>query len=154
MQHFANFGITRAANRIKKKEFQLAQGNKNYLDNTGYDIATHQKVMGGWADDTPMFLARQSKPQYGYDNPKAKVYEPSQKYSRIIKHIPNKDGFTDIRQTNDRAASPSGYLGFRTDPHKGYGGMMEEPVPITKTIIKTPLDWGSSSTVEWNDNTF
>lgn len=150
MQHFANFGITRTANRLKKKEFQLAQGNKNYLDNTGYDIATHQKVMGGWVDDTPMYLARQSKPQYGYDNPKAKVYEPSRKYSRI-KHSPLTEGFTDIRETNDRAASPSGFLGFRTDPYKGYGGMMEEPVPSTKKIIKTPLDWNSPSTVEWDD---
>lgn len=142
MQHFANFGITRTANRLKKKEFQLAQGNKNYLDNTGYDIATHQKVRGGWADDTPMFLARQSMQwdgnKYKNDNPKAKVYVPSEKYSSP-KHIPITEGFTDIRRVSDRTASPSGYLGFRTDPYKGYGGMMEEPVPSTLVRIKRPV---------------
>lgn len=138
MQHFANFGITRTANRLKKKEFQLNQGNKNYLSNTGYDIVTHEKVMGGFPDDTPMYLARQSMGKYGNDNPKAKVYMPSEKYS-APKHIPITEGFTDIRRVSDTAASPSGYLGFRTDPYKGYGGMMEEPVPSTLLRVKRPV---------------
>jgi hypothetical protein len=139
MQHFADFGITRTVNRLKKKQFQLDQGNKNYLNNTGYDIETHQKVMGGWADDTPMYLARQSMywdgNKYKNDNPKAKVYMPSEKYS-TSKRIPISEGFTDIRKVSDTAASPTGYLGFRKDPFKGFGGMMEEPVPTIKSGIK------------------
>jgi hypothetical protein len=52
--------------------------------------------------------------------------------SRVGVPIPDKQNFIDIRKVDDYAASPSGYLGFRTDPFKGYGGMMEEPVPTKK----------------------
>jgi len=51
---------------------------------------------------------------------------------------PNAKDFTDIRKVDDYAASPTGYLGFRIDPYKGYGGMMEEPVNMIKTGSKTP----------------
>ena len=37
--------------------------------------------------------------------------------------------WSDVRQTDDKAASATGYLGFRKDPYKGYGGMMEESIP-------------------------
>ena len=50
----------------------------------------------------------------------------------------NRDDFTDIRKTKDTAASPTGYLGYRKDPYKGYGGMMEEPVDMSYSTLKFP----------------
>lgn len=50
----------------------------------------------------------------------------------------NRDDFTDIRRTKDTAASPTGYLGYRKDPYKGYGGMMEEPVDMSYSTLKFP----------------
>jgi hypothetical protein len=52
--------------------------------------------------------------------------------SRVGVAVPDKQNFNDIRKVDDYAASPSGYLGFRNDPYKGLGGMMEEPVPVKK----------------------
>lgn len=39
--------------------------------------------------------------------------------------------WSDIRKNLDSAIN-STYLGFRKDPFKGYGGMMEEPIPINE----------------------
>ena len=50
----------------------------------------------------------------------------------------NRHDFTDIRRTKDTAASPTGYLGYRKDPYKGYGGMMEEPVDMSYSTLKFP----------------
>jgi hypothetical protein len=48
------------------------------------------------------------------------------------------NNYSEIRPTSDGAASASGYLGYQKDPYKGYGGMMEEPVPLeeARKVIK------------------
>ena len=48
----------------------------------------------------------------------------------IIPENPTSPHWSGIRKTKDTAASPTGYLGFRTNPYEGYGGMMEESIPI------------------------
>ena len=48
---------------------------------------------------------------------------------------PDTKNYSDIRKVDDYAAAPTGYLGFQNDPYKGYGGMMEEPVPTTQRKI-------------------
>ena len=57
---------------------------------------------------------------------------------RTVKSIlkNNTDDWSDIRRVNDSAASDTKFLGFRKDPYKGYGGMMEEPVPVNEMLTK------------------
>ena len=62
-------------------------------------------------------------------------------YSEPRNNKPNLDAFTDVRKTDDIAASPTGYLGFRKDPYKGYGGMMEEPVDLLKGGSKARIPY-------------
>jgi len=65
------------------------------------------------------------------------LYAPDPLKRDYVK-TPDTKGFTDIRKTTDEAASPTGYLGFRTDSYKGMGGMMEEPVDMVSTGVRMP----------------
>ena len=89
-----------------------------------------QVVMGRGDNRTEM---RENNPVLR--KPKSGEYYPKTRDREVV---PDTNGFSDIRKTDDHAASPTGYLGFRTDPYKGYGGMMEEPVDVIPTGKRAP----------------
>lgn len=135
MQHFVNFGTidfgyVKAANKQLKRITDV----KN-----GYRLGVGIKAQEYSNQKVPKDVAKRNFDGMLADSREAKDYDldplrESVKSSYIKKRISNapelpKEGWSDIRKTDDRAASPSGYLGFRTDPHQGYGGMMEEPIP-------------------------
>ena len=205
MEHFANFGIVKKANKQLKRLNELSETAKTY----GYqkrenDFGHTKSGLGEIAKNTPENYLDKRKSEllnntlsngrkvksnealdYYTENPTVndktpfRVLSPDEEWippkalsrgmnrvksrltndlpsvsrnmrsseeyvspSRLLtqnrKDEPNRQDFTDIRKTDDRAASPTGYLGFRTDPYKGYGGMMEEPVDVTTTITKLP----------------
>ena len=131
MQHFANFGYIKQANK------QLKRLNE----------VTSIPVVDGSLGKTAKYLSNNYKTppseEIDFINRRKMATRAERKYKASLKEkilqgnpTPDTQGFSDIRKTDDYAASPSGYLGFRTDPYKGYGGMMEEPVPVTRKQIK------------------
>ena len=68
---------------------------------------------------------------------KPKSSEELEIYDRKIKGEPDFNSFTEVRVNSDPAIEGR-YLGFRKDPYKGYGGMMEEPVDILPSNKKLP----------------
>jgi hypothetical protein len=169
MEHFANFGVVKAANKVKKKNSLLQKGEDLYSSNSssakrlldeGYDFENilrgHQQVPNNamaWSranvelpqksvKELPQYLASNSKGMMIGEARKTqranqgllsvKRKPKSGEYAEVRVNLPDYDAFTEVRKTDDIAASKTGYLGFRKDPFKGYGGMMEEPVDILR----------------------
>jgi hypothetical protein len=155
MQHFADFGYVRQANKQLKRLYDL-QGTKIAIpDKSRLNPATLETGLGnisgnltkdfdkGLINTIPKNTLNQVNLQLEEKLSRKRAIRQSgldkqDPLSRPIRHSYNeydapavlpKTGWSDIRKTDDRAASPTGYLGFRTDPYKGYGGMMEEPIP-------------------------
>jgi hypothetical protein len=126
MQHFAHFGYVKAANKQLKK-LQEIKSRSSDMQGLG-ELAKGRYDRGEAIINSRKEYSRMAR-------------EPLEDYlasplRRITKEnvaqplqVP-KTGWSDIRQTSDDAISKTGYSGFRTDPHKGYGGMMEESIPI------------------------
>lgn len=143
MKHFTNFGYVRDTNKQLKRLNDL-QGVRVSIPNKSRLIpSTRETGLGNIAGR----VTNSSKQvvQEALENKLSAARAVRQDALRLqdpltkpIRHSYNeydappvlpKTGWSDIRKTDDRAASPTGYLGFRTDPYKGYGGMMEEPIP-------------------------
>ena len=157
MQHFANFGIVKQANKQLKRlnELSISPSVRTSTGEGGLGrVAEH------WASErsalqqgTPFYARaghgkRLLNTRLGGDravrasanvDPLTRPYEKPYKPEGYIPENPKHPDWSDIRKTSDTAASTSGYLGFRTDPYKGYGGMMEEPVPRQDLLNKTRL---------------
>jgi len=150
MEHFADFGYVKQANKQLKrlnesKNLSIgalqgdglgekAQDAVNRYFRTGTSEAKKIKIAKGYENILNGSLRHsraEIKPQL---DPLTKKYRKT--ISNYIPENPSSDKWSDIRKTDDYAASNSGYLGFRTDPFKGYGGMMEEPVPKNDITLK------------------
>ena len=111
MQHFADFGIVKQQNRLKKKTWEK------------------QPIVDAGVDNINRWDINEARAMRNHEAlPNEKVLKGRLK--------PDTKNYYDVRQTNDHAASGSGYLGYQKDPFKGYGGMMEEPVPLLQKKIK------------------
>lgn len=149
MQHFANFGYIKKANKQLKNLQEIKQGLSvrlgrisneasssnsdirsdalNYLTGNGDRVAyaknhtRKRRAEQNKADIDPLTkrIGTETHPYYGG------TFVEDYNTQRLPK-----TGWSDIRKTDDRATSSTGYLGFRTDPFKGYGGMMEEAIPL------------------------
>jgi hypothetical protein len=208
MEHFANFGIVKRANKIKKNDFLLKKGEDLYassqgsgtrrLLDEGYTLGSILDSHGvvndrrlplpshiyddigwsrtrtngqlppsmhdsgiGWSranvefpqkpvKELPQYLAGKNRAMFLGEARKAQrkaqglpelMRKPTTGEYAESRLTPNTDAFTDVRKTDDLAASRSGYLGFRKDPFKGYGGMMEEPVDLLKSGSKARIPY-------------
>ena len=135
MQHFthfrsfeADFGYVKQANKQLKNLYETKPlyNSKQGLGDMAESLVGDSNVRVGIKKRTlderkrgRRFNRAKQKDELSFPYQKEVGYETK----------PTKD-FTDIRRTLDTAASPTGYLGYRTDPFKGYGGMMEEPIPL------------------------
>ena len=170
MEHFANFGYVKQANKqLKKiqelKELDVNRGlgeqaerlvksntpkymrNRNLKKDIPEEIGTlravkrddpnrYESMMAGQEGDYIYRGGARRKTNEVLRKPKS--YENVMYNPRTPELVPDKEAFSDIRKTKDTAASSTGYLGFRTDPYKGLGGMMEEPVDMLPTGRKSP----------------
>jgi hypothetical protein len=102
-------------NRLLKKRWELGGGRgagDRYLNDYPYPSKSALEV------------SRQTRRETkGYDS------KPPLVSNNVRTNSPN---YSEIRPTDDKAASVSGYVGYQKDPFKGYGGMMEEPVPLNE----------------------
>jgi hypothetical protein len=102
-------------NRLLKKRWELSGGDiagDRYLHDYTYPSKSQLLIGRG--------NRRQMK---GYEE------KPPLVSNNVRTNSPN---YSEIRPTDDKAASVSGYVGYQKDPFKGYGGMMEEPVPLNE----------------------
>jgi hypothetical protein len=138
MEHFADFGYVRDTNKQLKRLSQLSQAKfpERVVSQSGLGNLAKQQVENPYRNTEKIKTSLESR--LGGVRAKDAWYDRLDPLSRPIRHSYNeydapavlpKTGWSDIRKTDDRVASPTGYLGFRTDPFKGYGGMMEEPIP-------------------------
>lgn len=180
MEHFANFGVVKKANKIKKNNFLLQKGEDLYassegssvrrllddgytLDSLLYSHGRSPRDGMAWSranvefpqkpvKELPQYVATKNKARMllgesrkaqrkAQDLPEVLRKPKTGEYSEPRANKPNLEAFTDVRKTEDRAASPTGYLGFRKDPFKGYGGMMEEPVDLVKGGSKARIPY-------------
>jgi hypothetical protein len=127
MQHFTNFGYIKTANKQLRNlyETQPLYSSKKSLGDTAANLVGASNVRVGI--EKRSLDERKRGRRFNRARQKDELSLPYQKEIGY-ETKPTKD-FTDIRRTLDTAASPTGYLGYRTDPFKGYGGMMEEPIP-------------------------
>lgn len=146
MEHFtsfyADFGIVKQANK-QLKRLQEGKGGTG-VGEVARTSALREKYPESF-EQIPRDTVKNEVNQNVGDNrrfrrtldrqtdPLTKPVNLSYDFPRVKAEakLPTKD-FTEIRKTGDTAASESGYLGFRTDPYKGYGGMMEEAIPKTE----------------------
>lgn len=126
MQHFADFGYVRTANRQLKK-LQEIKSRSPSMEGLG-ELAKSKYDRG-----EDIINSRKEHSRMGREPLKDYLATPLKRDTKenVAQdlQIP-KTGWSDVRQTSDNAVSKTGYSGFRTDPYKGYGGMMEEAIPI------------------------
>lgn len=167
MQHFANFGITKQANKQLKRLYEMKATGKGegrfpegigsvaktaaVLTSKGYppDMSRYTDTVNRAVRDeryrrneksllNPDPLSGWRMPYNDRDSAKGMIKKrqatPRTISSTQDKSKPNLDDFTEVRANKDPVIN-AGYLGFRKDPYKGYGGMMEEPVDYKKKII-------------------
>jgi hypothetical protein len=190
MEHFANFGYVKTANKQLKRLNEIKSGNRGSLGSLAQETSSAElkNVVAGetkrsvnqnikntrntgrkrdfytenpdiqdkdvffdYEDAFPYITRGENRRQMRREsglppvNRKLKNSEDtSSRYDFVepskelqVKKL-NRDDFTDIRRTKDTAASSTGYLGYRKDPYKGYGGMMEEPVDMSYSTLKFP----------------
>jgi len=160
MQHFADFGIVKQSNKSLKQMYESKTGgtHPNNLANptslgklsdmTAKTTRQYPNEADWVKDDAQELLTRGkrdrrtlrtrevdplTRPLNTVNDYKTEMLNP--KLDKI-------DGFSEVRANNDPIYKyGSGYTGFRTDPFKGYGGMMEEEVPLDlfQKTSKTPL---------------
>jgi len=147
MQHFANFGYVKQQNKQLKNYIHSATMGSNA---TPHQIAGNTGWMGAnqFKESTDPDLLRSYRKVIKENSKDPLTKRLGEDYISVRKSpVENLDlsllkkDWTDVRKTNDYTASPTGYLGFRTDPFKGYGGMMEESVPseaINSIRLKPP----------------
>ena len=138
MQHFANFGAIRKANKIKKKTWEKdSTGNSGA---TRWDINEARSMRN---EENPDPLASWQRPYNNGLTARNKIAERRVNPRKISASNdlskPNLDQFTDVRPNEDYAINAE-YLGFRKDPFKGYGGMVEEPVDYKKKITNRGIN--------------
>jgi len=158
MEHFANFGVVKQANKqlrrlnelsiaSKRDGGVLSWGEGDSLGNVANLLAGQKRAV-----TTPALKNHVENGVIPYAKKDIKEKQRDYRYLKNIESDPLKTNyinegvsykipstspnFTDIRKTDDLAASTTGYLGFRTDPHKGYGGMMEEAIPPEDLLLK------------------
>jgi hypothetical protein len=135
MQHFANFGYVKQANKQLKKlnEFDhrptkysqdIAQLNSQFPEEKAGNLNYISKLMSGVQKDTRALRKRRVDPLSVPINSKKQI-----QYRGLEPNQATKNNWSEIRKTRDSATSDSGYLGFQNDPYKGLGGMMEEAIP-------------------------
>ena len=151
MQHFADFGIVKQANKQLKRLNEAKQAPSYLMPNRSGlgQEAQHYADPKTFGDTLPFYsragaakrknntrveVSRQLKLDKDNSDSLLDPYvKPYEKVSLVAKKQTNPE-WSDVRKVNDSAASKSGYLGFRTDPYKGYGGMMEEAIPDNELI--------------------
>jgi hypothetical protein len=171
MQHFANFGYVKQANKQLKNLNDIKGAKIAIPDKSRLNPATIEKGLGNIANrlDNPSKLQKSKveeslqdklalaravrQDSFRVNDPLIRPIKYSYRNSILEpKELPTKD-WSDIRKTDDTAASSTNYLGFRKDPYKGYGGMMEEPIPVQDlypdgiTKVKMPI---SRLTGKWS----
>lgn len=141
MQHFVDFGYIKQANKQLKKinELSKATGEGDYPKPLG-QLAKQTKNVEYQKEYLNRQLRQERRKKIYKQDPLSFPVSESRDLIRTKKlPLPEKD-WSDIRKTNDGGASTTGYLGFRKDPFKGYGGMMEEEIPFSEL-------YGNGSTV-------
>jgi hypothetical protein len=156
MEHFANFGIVKQQNKLQKG---IVDGlyQKAHNEKWTYNPAISDSRNDAIRSDYLKAAVKQKfslypKNKLGMDEfPSANTvkqgryirnYMPKSNdplsEKRTVKSIlkNNNDDWSDIRRVDDSAASNTKFLGFRKDPFKGYGGMMEEAVPANEVLTK------------------
>ena len=121
--------------QINKQLKRLHDIKKHSLTGIGQKAAhlLNSKLLP--ADSTPEYKARQMKQikKVAIDSPLTLARRTSKRkgfpFGSLVIRKPDFDSFAEIRKTNDYAVSPTGYVGFRKDPHIGLGGMCEEGIP-------------------------
>ena len=144
MQHFADFGYVRTANKQLKRLNDL-QGVRVSIPNKSRLIPSTREsglgnIAGGVTNSSKQVVQEALENKLSatravrqdalrLQDPLTKPVKYSYQEGTLEpKTLPTKD-WSDIRKTDDTAASSTNYLGFRKDPYKGYGGMMEEAIP-------------------------
>ena len=141
MEHFANFGYVKQANKQLKRLEEMKSPYKGrklgeISDPSWSGTPAESVVRGNIAatrnkrKDSPFNAKIRDDLKYPYK----KRMDISSEYRLDAPE------WSDVRKVKDDAASQSGYLGFRKDPFKGYGGMMEEAIPqneIEKRLFTT-----------------
>jgi hypothetical protein len=168
MQHFADFGYVRDTNKqlkrlndlkgvrvsIPNKSRLIPSARETGLGNISGSVKNSSKQVVQETLENKLSAARAVRQDaLRLQDPLTKPLKYSYKEAALEpKELPTKD-WSDIRKTDDTAASPTNYLGFRKDPYKGYGGMMEEPIPVQDlypdgiTKVKMPV---SRLTGKWS----
>jgi hypothetical protein len=144
MQHFADFGIVKRANKQLKNMKEIQKTMPFRLGKITAEAASENpdkalKYLVGSDNraDSSKRLTRQKRSLANIDpltKPVGTVTHPYYGNTFVEEYNtqrPPNSNWSDVRKTNDKAASSTGYLGFRTDPYKGYGGMMEESIPLS-----------------------
>ena len=144
MQHFVNFGYVKQANNQLKRlnELKLGTGIAGIKTSSGErvkslgNIAKNQvesphksnEIIQTALDSKIGSIRSYKQRSINKIDPLTKPIRESYREEPLPVTLPEQD-WSDIRKTSDKAASSTGYLGFRKDPYKGYGGMMEESIP-------------------------
>ena len=151
MQHFthfgsleADFGYVKAANKQLKRLNEINRSKPSDADVHKLGITAFDVTNGLSADrvkqglDSGLKRYRTAQRQNKKDSLSSPFMSKIRERDNMVENEPiiPKTGWSDVRYTKDNAASNSGYLGFRTDPHQGYGGMMEEPLPLDELFPK------------------
>jgi hypothetical protein len=141
MQHFSDFGVIKQTNKKLKKLEEMKSTYKGRklgeISDPSWSGTPAESVVRGNIDatrnkrkDSPFNAKTRDDLKYPYK----KRMDISSEYRLDAPE------WSDIRKVKDDAASQSGYLGFRKDPFKGFGGMMEEAIPhneIEKRLFTT-----------------
>jgi len=141
MQHFTNFGIIKQANKQLKNIYESKTGgtHPNNLANptslgklsgmTAKSIKQYPDEVDWVKNDAQELLARGKRDRRTLRTREVDPLATPAKPWELSAGDKTDKEWSEIRTTRDRAISPTTYLGFRKDPYKGYGGMMEEAIP-------------------------
>lgn len=138
MQHFINFGYVKQANKQLKRLQEMKSGLPTPIGKIS-EAASNSELRNVRAGEAKQYLdskirgARYNRTSLSNQNDLSFPYKKEN-----IPDTRKLEGWSESRRTLDSAASPTGYIGFRTDPYKGYGGMMEEPIPL-EDLSRAPL---------------
>jgi len=141
-----DFGITKLANKVKKKSWEKGLVGRYSLK----DIRLERSWLRDKLESSPRLLGEnkagreiwtgRNRQDIRYDNRlpiltrKYKSGETVPRSKVIREMIPDTKNFTDIRKVNDTYLSRSGYMGFKNTPNSFH----EEAIPLVGTgkIIK------------------
>lgn len=124
MQHFADFGYVRQANKQLKRMYET-KIDPISAKNLG-ELSAKKYPPDKEYFDSMLTRGRYTRKQ---DTSKVDPLTNPAKPSALVVGDKTNNEWSEIRTTEDKAASPTTYLGYRKDPYKGYGGMMEEAIP-------------------------